>query len=256
VRAWKFATDAPTKSFAHPNLVDAVAFNPAGTQLATGCHDGNVRIWDITKAQVARQIQAYQGMQPYVYTVVWSPDGKQVLSCGYDTAIKLWDATSGNLVREFKGYKEKEFEKGHRDSVFCVAFSPDGKQIASGSGDFNVKLWNVADGSVVRELVNPKLKPAGTSPPTSHPGWIYSVRFTPDGKYLVSAGKAPQNKGYLAIWEVADGKLLYGEELPLGVLYSVALSPDGKLLALGTGVTGRASAEGNNSYVLKMPVPK
>ena len=53
----------------------------------------------------------------------------------------------------------------------------------------------------------------------SHPGWVYGVRYTPDGKRLVSVGDAPLNKGYLAVWDAADGKLLYGEELPLGVFY-------------------------------------
>jgi WD40 repeat protein len=253
-RAWKFASDAPTKSFAHPNFVDTVAFNPAGNQLATGCHDGIVRIWDIAKSQVLKPITAYQGQQPFIYSVAWSPDGKQVACSGYDPAIKLFDATGGALVKEFKGYKEKESEKGHRDSVFSIAFSPDGKLLASGSTDYTIKLWNVADGSVVREFVNPNLKPAGTSSPTAHPGWVYSLRFTPDGKYLVSAGSSMANKGYLAVWSVADGKLLHGQEMPLGVFYSVALSPDGKRLAIGAGPHSRPPQELNQSYILKVPV--
>ena len=156
----------------HPNLVDAVAFNPAGTQLATGCHDGKVRIWDIAKGHVHQGDQRPPGMPPSpaaagppIYCVAWTPDGKQVLSGSLDHSLKLWDATSGTLVREFKGYKEKEFEKGHRDGVFSAAFSPDGKMLASGSSDRAIKIWNVADGSVVRELVNPNLKPAAPWPP-------------------------------------------------------------------------------------------
>ena len=229
VKAWKIASEAPTKTLQHPNLVDAVAFNNTGTQLATGCHDGKVRIWDVAKGQVVKEINAHPampaipGQQPQpapVYCVVWSADGKQVLSGSLDTSLKLWDAASGNLVKEFKGYKEKDFEKGHREGVFTAAFSPDGKSIVSGSSDRSIKVWNVADGSVTRELVNPNLKPAGW--PVAHPGWVYSLRFLPDGR-LVSVGGAPRNHGFLATWDVNQGKMLTAEELPLGAFYSVAV---------------------------------
>jgi WD40 repeat protein len=258
VKAWKLAAAGPTKNFGHPNLVDAVAFNPTGTQLATGCHDGKVRIFEVAKGAVVREINAHvQPKAEPVYCVAWSSDGKQVLSGSNDHSMKLWDAASGNLVREFKAYKEKDFEKGHRDGVFCVAFSPDGKTIASGSSDRSIKLWNVADGTVARELINPKLKAAPGAGPQSHPGWVYGLRFTADGKRLISVGGAPRNHGFLGLWEVSDGKLLHGEELAVGPIHSVALSPDGKFVALGTGGTGRpAGSEPNRSYVIKMPEGK
>jgi len=89
--------------------------------------------------------------------------------------------------------------------------------------------------------------------PAAHPGWIYGVRYTSDGKYLVSVGGAPQNKGYLAVWAAADGRLIYGEELPLGAFYSVAVSADNKVLAIATGAQGRTQQDVNSSYVIKMP---
>ena len=135
-------------------------------------------------------------------------------------------------MKEFKGYKEKDFEKGHREGVFTAAFSPDGKSIVSGSSDRSIKVWNVADGSVTRELVNPNLKPGAW--PMAHPGWVYGVRFLPDGR-LVSVGGAPRNHGFLATWNVAEGKMLTGEEMPLGTFFSVAVSPDGQFLAIGAG---------------------
>src|SRR5205085_5076788 len=95
-----------------------------------------------------------------IYGVAWAPDGKQVVTACIDNSMKLYNAETGALVREFKAHKVKDFEKGHQDSVFCVAFSPDGKYLASGSAAFEriIKIWNVADGTVVRDLVNPKLK--------------------------------------------------------------------------------------------------
>jgi WD40 repeat protein len=262
IRKWKFSSDAPIKSFQHPQIVDAVAFNPAGTLLATGCHDGIVRIWDVAKAQPVKQITAHVAppmtqMVPAVYCLAWSADGKQVVSGGNDHSLKLWDANAGTLVREFKGYKEKDFEKGHREAVLSVAFSPDGKFLVSGGGDDHaIKIWSVADGSVVRELVNPTLNaPAGspiTIPPQAHPSWVDSVRYTPDGKYLVSAGRAPRNQGYLAVWNAADAKFVKGMTLPLGFIHALAISPDGKLLALGCERKGLGFQE-TNGYLMKMP---
>src|SRR5207302_1987451 len=145
VKAWKFASDVPVKSFGHGNYVDAVAFNPAGTQLATAGHEGVVRIWDVGKGQQLRQINAHTAppAPSPIYCLAWSPDGKRLLSGSLDRSAKLWDAASSALVKEFKGYKEKEADKGHRDGVFCVAFTPDGNTIVSGSSDHTVKFWNV-----------------------------------------------------------------------------------------------------------------
>ena len=164
-------------------------------------------------------------------------------------------------MREFKGYKEKEFEKGHRGAVFTVAFSPDGKTIASAGDDRCVKLWNVADGTVIHEFINPNLKipepPVLPPPPASHPNAIFAVRFTPDGKYVYSAGGAPKNQGYLALWSAADGKLVSAEEMPVGAIWGLAVSPDGKLLALGTTqVAGPAGNKVNTSYIIKAPEVK
>jgi len=252
-KLWKFASDLPTKNFPHPNFVDAVAFSPNGAFLATGCHDGNVRTFDVAKAAPLKQM-THTMPQPEpqpVYTVAWSPDGKLLASGSRDHSVKIWEPNAGTLVREIKPYKEKEADRGHRDSVFTVAFSPDGTLLATGSCDKTVKIWNVADGAFVRECVNPNLKPVNGVTP-SHPGWVYGLRFTPDGKYLISAGNAPQNHGYLAAWAVADGKMVYGEDLPLGRINALALSADGKLIGVACSPQGPQYTEGS-SFLLKMP---
>ncbi len=257
IQVWKLAADTPVKNFGHPNLVDVVAFNPAGTLLATGCHDGRIRLFDVAKGNVVREIQAHVTMpQPSaVYCVAWSRDGKQILSGSYDRSLKLWNADDGKLIREFKGYEDKKFEKGHRGSVVAAALAPDGKTLASGDWDHAIKIWNVADGNVLHELTNPQLKAAGQQPPAAHPGVVYALRYTPDGKRLISAGAAPRLRSYLAIWNAADSKMLYGSEQSLGTLFSLAVSADGKYLAVGAGGSSSGGEEGNknNVYVMKLP---
>ncbi len=293
VRGWKVAGDTPVRNFPHPNHVDSVAFHPTAPTLASGGHDGKVRFFDLVKGVQLREINAHSTKDAtMVYSVVFSPDGKQLASAGYDGIVKLWDANTGALIREFKtiplrpshqvaarmigllgsphregplvapctllaSLDNKAFDKGHEDAVYSLAFSPDGKQIASGSAGLErvVKIWNIADASLAHNLDNPKLKRRSLTAPQSHPGWVYGLRYTPDGKRLVSVGDAPLNKGYLAVWDPAAGKLLHGEEMPLGIFYSVAVAPDGKLLALGAGPRGRPTPapEFNSAYLMKMP---
>jgi WD40 repeat protein len=291
VKVWKVAADAPVKNFPHPNQVYCLAFHPTAPLLASGNFDGKVRFFDLVKGVQVREINAHPKVnETMIYAIAFSPDGKQLVSAGYDNSLKLWDQASGKLIREFKTvplrvppqvgartfgllrspHKEgplvaawtlvasldkKSFDRGHEDTVFSLAFSPDGKYLASGSGGLEraIKIWKVEDATLVRDLNNPKLKRAPGAVIQSHPGWVYGVRYTPDGKRLLSAGDAPLNKGYLAMWDAASGKLLYGEELPLGVFYSLAVSPDGAKLALGAGPRGRPQPELNCAYLLKLP---
>ena len=266
-RRFRVASDGPVKTLPHPNLVDAVAFDETGTQLATGCHDGILRIWDVAKATPLKTITAHVQTMPQptpnpIYAVAWAPGGKQVLTASYDKTLKLWDVAGGTLVKEFKAALEpapgskveppKE-PVGHRDQVFSAVFTKDGKQFASGSSDRTAKLWDVAAGKVVRDFPNPDEKAAlPGEPPPSHPGWVQAVRFTPDDKFLVTVGPAPRYRGYLAVWSVADGKRVSGGERDAGPLHGVAAYPDGSKLVLGCGLKSRTASDADG-LVIKMP---
>jgi WD40 repeat protein len=253
-RIWRVAADGPTKNLQHPNLVDCVAYNKDGTQIATACHDGIVRIFDIAKGATLKQINAHTQPQPSaVYCVAWSPDGKQIASASLDRSIKIWDAAGGTLVKEIKGYDEKTAPKGHRDGVFSVAWSPDGKQIVSGSSDRSIKLWNVADGSHVRDFVNPRLTASPTQPAASHPGWVYDLCYTPAG-HIVSVGGAPRGQGYIGVWNPAGSELLDSAQLPLGPFYHVAIARAfGYIIACGPRTRGAPSAD---AVLLHVPSDK
>ena len=256
LRRYRIASDIPVKSLQHPNLVDCVAFDDTGNLLATGCHDGVLRIWDIAKNTALKSINAHlqtmpQNVQNPIYSVVWSPDFNQIFTSSFDKTIKLWDVATGNLVREFKAAPTKPIEPkkeekkntpkvdpklaaeflgslvksdpplppgppGHRDQVFAMALTKDAKHLATSSSDKTIKLWEVATGRVVREFPNPDLKPVlpGEVAP-SHPGWVQSIRLTPDGQFLVSCGPAPKGKSYIAVWTLRTAKL-YGAERDFG----------------------------------------
>ncbi|NCQ94485.1 MAG: protein kinase [Microcystis aeruginosa W11-03] len=118
-----------------------------------------------------------------------------------------------------KNFSEHSFPDktltGHSDEVFSVAYSPDGRYLASGSIDQTIKIWEVATGKELRTL-------------TGHSGGVFLVAYSPDGRYLAS-GSIDQT---IKIWEVATGK-----ELRTLTVYSylygadVVYSPDGRYLA-------------------------
>ena len=105
---------------------------------------------------------------------------------------------------------------GHSGQVYSLAYSPDGRYLASGSSDKTIKIWETATGTELRTL-------------TGHSMTVWSVAYSPDGRYLASGSLDKTIK----IWEVATGKVrtLTGHYM---TFWSVAYSPDGRYLASGS----------------------
>jgi WD40 repeat protein/serine/threonine protein kinase len=220
VRLWDASTGQVIRTLqGHQSTVKSVAFSPVGLTLASGGSfpDNTVRLWDAATGQVVRTLE---GHTDSVNSVAFSPDGKTLVSASgdfhgfgkerLDRTVRMWDVTTGQVVRTLEG---------HTSIVFSVAFSPDGRTLASASMDKTVRLWDASTGQVVRTLERHTDK--------VNTDQVNSVAFSPDGKTLASAsGDNP-----VRLWDALTGQVVSSLEGHTSNVTSVAFSQDGKTLA-------------------------
>jgi RNA polymerase sigma factor (sigma-70 family) len=156
----------------HNGDVNAAAFTPDGTVLATGSDDKTVKLWDV---ETSKEIATLTGYADGVSCMTYSPDGKTLAAGGKDATVRLWDPVSGREKAKLKC----------GNVPWCLAFSPDGTTLAVGSNDNVVELWDPATGKKIATL-------------KGHAGPVRSVAFSRDGKLLASASDDKTAK----VWEL------------------------------------------------------
>jgi WD40 repeat protein len=238
----------------HTWPVSAVAYSPDGKLLASGAggfrdgkRGGEVRVWDVATGKVTHSLAWWEGGD--VNAVTFSPDGARVAAGGLK-GVRIWDAATGKIQKEietnaailalayspdgktlaagaFTGFAhlrdtgtwKEQVLKGHKSEVRALAYSPDGKTLVTGGvGEF--KVWDAS--GELRQTVK-------------HPDTVWAVVFTSDGKWIAVGSGEPRAdlKGAVGLWDPADWSEKKRWAGDGGRVGSVALSPEGKLLATG-----------------------
>lgn len=193
----------------HQGGVLALAFSPDNRFVASGSLDGDVRLWDVT---VRAPPDVLRGHALDVSAVAFVPDGSALVSSSFDGTVRAWDVQTG---------EELGILATHHDRIMTVAVSPDGSVLASGGWDFSIKLRNLATGQ--------PMAPWGR--------WCnYGLAFSPDGRTLAACGASPsavvRDMTGNGTYHTASGYASsHGHR---NNVVTVAISPDGKILATGS----------------------
>jgi RNA polymerase sigma factor (sigma-70 family) len=222
---------------------DSLTLSPDGKILAVRNLYNMVRVWDVATGKELRQTgeqpnnggltaRPIGGFGRNTQDLVFSPDGQTLAFLSFDTpkgmaepnvvggggggqqTLRLSDVKAGKLLRTFAMVP---------DSAFALAFSPDGKTLAS-RGRSNITLWETATGKV-------RFQFKGAA--SVQFGFSSLLSFSPDGKTLA----APDQARALRLWDVATGKELGNLTGHQGGVESVAFAPDGKKLVSGSSDT-------------------
>jgi WD40 repeat protein/predicted Ser/Thr protein kinase len=197
----------------HTGEVAAVAYSPDGKWVASAGKDRTVRVW---RAEGRQDVAVVHGHSGAVTDLAFAPDGSRLASLSYATRLPGMEGDGTARVWNVDPRASLPVLRGHDNYVYPVAYTADGRLIASGSWDGTVRLWDAATG-----------RPIGA--PLPQGGTVRALALSPDGKRLVAMGDETDG---LRAWDVATRRHVATYKTTDNRLWAVAYRPGGAHLAV------------------------
>lgn len=250
VRVWELpGLEDPLVELRHPAPIRFLTFDPAGRILATGCEGGSVRLWNVPGGELIRPALRHPALSR---AGAFSPDSRHFATGCDDGVVRLWSVASGEVERGLDPLPA---------GVRVIGFSPDGARLAAGTVDGQVRCWVLGDGppepfewrfpAVLTDL---QFSPNGelvavagwsalagaqvwntrtgqaAGPPLAHRADVTALRFSPDGRWLVTLSMDTTAR----VWSTQTWVPVLDPLVHVGGVVAAAWSGDGGRLATGS----------------------
>lgn len=213
---WQLGRQLLSETAPHHAPVVSLAFSPDGSLLASGGMDSQIVLWDTASRMVLGT--PLEGHQATINALAFSPSGALLASAGCAHPDSLYCREGELILWDLNPPAVRARISAHTHYIWALAFSPDGRTIATGSGDETLQLWDVETASARGE------------PLLGNDNGVSSLAFSPDGRLLVSGGFDHQ----IMLTDLASrqriGPLLAAHQ---GAVSSLVFSTDGELLISG-----------------------
>lgn len=251
IKIWDIETGSVIKTLSdHTKGILTIAWNSNGKVLISGAMDKTIKMWDVETGKLLKNLTDHGDDVNYL---TWRSDSQYFVSCSADCTLKIWDANTTQAIISFSEYdnlkkfyaidwspdgtylascisREKSIRVwrigterevitlyGNKGGVNHIAWSKDGKRIASAHDETTVLIWDTETRKVIKSFQGTHYD-------------ITSVSWSPDGSKIAS----DMPTSYAKVWEVSTGNELFNLSGHTDAVTSVAWSPNGNFLATGS----------------------